>query len=489
MNTLLKFAEVYTVDGFEQRDISICDGRISFDTANGTFDRVEDLTGFAIVPGFVDVHVHLREPGFSYKETIRTGTRAAARGGYSAVCAMPNLKPAPSDLEHLQPELDTIARDAAVRVYPYGTITKSQSGRGELADLEELAPHVIAFSDDGKGVQDGETMRAAMLRAKALGKLIVAHCEDETELRSGGCIHDGEYARLHHHIGINSASEWKQVKRDIALAEETGCRYHICHVSTKETVELVRAAKKRGVQVTCETGPHYLIYTDMDLKESGSWKMNPPIRSAEDREALLAGINDGTIDCIITDHAPHSAEEKAKGLDGSAFGIVGLETAFPAVYTMLVKTGKISFEKMIECMCINPRRIFGIPGAIVPERAGGIVSGRGKAEMPVLARRVQAAVGAAGTEAAQENAAAAASAGAAQESATASGRPAEKSAYTSGIIEGAAADLAVLDLNKTYCIDSSTFYSMGKSTLFDGAEVCGEVKETWVGGERVYPFS
>ena len=431
MDILLKGAEVYTENGLRQRDISICSGKISFNAAERQFDRIEDLTGFVIVPGFVDVHVHLREPGFSYKETIRTGSMAAARGGYSAICAMPNLKPAPSDLESLRQELDIIKRDAAVQVYPYGTITKTQSGRGELSDMEAMAPYVIAFSDDGKGVQDRETMRKAMLRAKTLGKMIVAHCEDEGELKPGGSVHDGEYARLHHHIGINSASEWKQAKRDIELSEETGCRYHICHVSTKETVELVRAAKKRGVPVTCETGPHYLIYTDMDLQEDGAWKMNPPIRSEEDRAALLEGINDGTIDCIITDHAPHSAEEKAKGLDGSSFGIVGLETAFPAVYSMLVKTGKISFDKMIECMCINPRRIFGIPGAVVQDGSGS---------------------------------------------------------YRNGLVEGASADLAVLDLKKQYCIDSRSFYSMGKSTLFDGAEVCGEVRENWLGGRRVYPF-
>ena len=432
MKTLLKGAEVYTENGLKRQDISICNGRISFDTEGRQFDRTEDVTGFTIVPGFVDVHVHLREPGFSYKETIRTGSMAAARGGYSAICAMPNLKPAPADLESLRQELEIIKRDAVVRVYPYGTITKAQSGRGELSDMEAMAPYVIAFSDDGKGVQDRETMRRAMLRAKALGKLIVAHCEDETELLPGGAIHDGEYARLHHHIGINSASEWKQAKRDIGLSEETGCRYHICHVSTKETVELVRAAKKRGVPVTCETGPHYLIYTDMDLKEDGAWKMNPPIRSAEDRAALLEGINDGTIDCIITDHAPHSVEEKAKGLDHSSFGIVGLETAFPAVYSMLVKTGKMSFERMIDCMCMNPRRIFDIPGAI---RRDG------------------------------------------------------ETQYHGGLTEGASADLAVLDLKKKYRIDSRSFYSMGKSTLFDGAEVCGEVKENWIEGKRVYPFS
>lgn len=436
MRTLLTGAEVYTCDGLVKQDISICDGRIQFGAQDVCYDRTENLTGCVIVPGFADVHVHLREPGFSYKETIRTGSMAAARGGYSIVCAMPNLKPAPSSLEYLKEELDIIERDACVRVYPYGSITRTQSGRGELADLEATAPYVVAFSDDGKGMQEEAGMRSAMLRAKELDVPIVAHCEDEAELVPGGCIHDGQYAREHGHIGINSESEWKQAERDIRLCEETGCQYHICHVSTKETVELVRQAKKRGVRVTCETGPHYLIYTDMDLKESGSWKMNPPIRSAEDRAALLEGINDGTIDCIITDHAPHSAEEKAKGLDHSAFGIVGLETAFPTVYTYLVKTGKMSFQRMIECMCINPRRIFRLPGAIsmgTKLREAGIT-------------------------------------------------------YHDGLIEGALADLCVLDLEKQYRIDSSTFYSMGKSTLFDGAEVCGEVRANYIGGNIVYPF-
>ena len=417
MRTLLKGAEVYTDGGFVRRDISICDGKISFDIT-GAFDVSENIEGFVVIPGFADVHVHLREPGFSYKETIRTGTMAAARGGYSAVCAMPNLKPVPSTRESLSQEIDIIERDAVVRVYPYGAITMDQSGRGELSDMEEMADNVIAFSDDGKGVQTAELMEEAMKRAAKLGKLIVAHCEDESELKKGGCIHDGRFAREHGYIGINSASEWKQVKRDIELAERTGASYHVCHVSTKESVELIREAKKRGVKVTCEAGPHYLIYTDEDLKEDGSWKMNPPIREAADRDALLRGINDGTVDCIITDHAPHSEEEKSKGLAGSAFGIVGLETAFPVVYSRLVKTGEISLQKMVELMSINPRRIFGIPGG--------------------------------------------------------------------SIAEGEPADICVLDLNKEYDIDSSTFFSMGKSTLFDGQRVWGEVVMNFVKGEKVF---
>ena len=329
MSTLLKNASIFTKQGFRKQDVLISDHRVLFtdsidNLTSDTIDTVYDLNGLFMIPGFVDVHVHLREPGFSYKETIRTGTDAAAHGGYTAVCAMPNLKPAPSSLANLQPELDAIRKDALVHVYPYGTITEQQTGRGALGKMEEIAPYVIAYSDDGKGMQDEASMREAMQRAKRLDRMIVAHCEDERELVPGGCIHDGEYARLHHHIGINSASEWKQVERDVRLAAETGVRYHVCHISTKESVDIIRGAKKAGTRVTGETGPHYLMFTDMDLQESGSWKMNPPIRSAEDRHALLEGIKDGTIDCIITDHAPHSAEEKSRGLDQSSFGIVGL---------------------------------------------------------------------------------------------------------------------------------------------------------------------
>ena len=313
-----------------------------------------------ILPGFADVHVHLREPGFSYKETIRTGTLASAHGGYTSVCSMPNLNPVPDSAENLKKQLDIIEKDAAIAVYPYGSITVGQQGE-ELSDMEGMSENVIAFSDDGRGVQSDELMEKAMLKAKALGKMIVAHCE-VNELLKGGYIHDGEYAKAHCHRGICSESEWKQIERDIKLAEKTGCAYHVCHISTKESVEIIREAKKRGVDITCETGPHYLVLSDKDLKEEGRFKMNPPLRSEEDRLALIEGIKDGTIDMIATDHAPHSAEEKGKGLEKSAMGIVGIETAFPVLYTELVLKGVISLSKLVELLSINPKKRFGIKG-------------------------------------------------------------------------------------------------------------------------------
>ena len=314
---------------------------------------------YTLLPGFCDVHVHLREPGFSYKETIKTGSKAAARGGYTAVCTMPNLKPVCDSPEHLKMQREIIERDACIAVYPYAAITLNQAGE-ELADLEALAPHVIAFSDDGHGVQSESVMSDAMTRAKALGKMIVAHCEDNSLLR-GGYIHDGAYAARHGHRGICSESEWRQIERDLKLADKTGCAYHVCHISTKESVELIRDAKKSGVNVRCETAPHYLLLDETDLEEDGRFKMNPPLRAKEDREALVAGLLDGTIDMIATDHAPHSAEEKSKGLQGSAFGIVGLETAFPLLYTNLVKTGILSMEALLNLLVYNPRERFNIP--------------------------------------------------------------------------------------------------------------------------------
>ena len=311
------------------------------------------------LPGFCDVHVHFREPGFSYKETIKTGAAAAARGGYTDVCTMPNLNPVPDTLEHLKEQLDLIERDACIGVHPYGAITMGEKGEA-LSEMAAMAPCVIAFSDDGRGVQSDEMMREAMRRAKALGKMIVAHCEIN-DLLHGGYIHDGSYAAAHGHRGICSESEWGQIKRDIALAKETGCAYHVCHISCKESVELIRQAKADGVDITCETGPHYLILDENDLQEEGRFKMNPPLRAKEDREALIAGILDGTIDMIATDHAPHSAEEKAKGLEKSAFGIVGLETAFPLLYTVFVKTKKLTMEQLLALLVTNPRRRFGLP--------------------------------------------------------------------------------------------------------------------------------
>lgn len=310
-------------------------------------------------PGFCDVHVHFRQPGFSYKETIKSGSMAAAHGGYTAVCTMPNLNPVPDSAKNLNEQLKIIKNDAVIGVYPYGSITVGQLGE-KLSDMEDMAENVIAFSDDGKGVQSEAMMREAMLRAKALGKIIVAHCEDNSLLK-GGYIHDGIYAKEHGHRGICSESEWKPIERDLKLAKETGCAYHVCHISCKESVELIRQAKAEGVNVTCETAPHYLILTDEDLQDDGKFKMNPPLRAKEDKQALIEGIIDGTIDMIATDHAPHSAEEKSKGLEKSAFGIVGIENSFQLLYTHLVKKNIINLEKLIDLLAINPRKRFNIP--------------------------------------------------------------------------------------------------------------------------------
>ena len=313
---------------------------------------------YVIFPGFCDVHVHFREPGFSYKETMETGSRASARGGYTTVCTMPNLNPVPDSLEHLNAQLERIRSGACIQVVPYGAITVGERGE-TLADLEAMAPYVAGFSDDGRGVQSEELMRQAMLRAKALGKPIVAHCEDNSLLR-GGYIHDGAYAKAHGHRGICSESEWGPIARDLKLVKETGVSYHVCHISTKESVELIRQAKAEGLDVTCETGPHYLVMDDSMLEENGRFKMNPPLRSKEDREALVQGLLDGTIDMIATDHAPHSAEEKARGLEKSAFGVVGIETAFPIIYTYLVKPGILPLERAVDLLCANPRKRFGL---------------------------------------------------------------------------------------------------------------------------------
>ena len=372
MTTLLKNGMIFTPTGFEKKDIFVSNGKVFVSSISSLdmqrADRIVDCTDRLIIPGFTDVHVHLREPGFFYKETIKTGTRAAAKGGYTCICPMPNLKPAPSDMESLNAQLSIIEKDAAVKTIPYGTITKNQDGRSELSDMEAMAPYVCAFSDDGKGVQTGDLMEEAMMKAKSLGKLIVAHCEDES-LLTGGYIHEGEYAKAHGHKGICSESEWGQVARDADLAEKTGCSYHVCHISTKETVDIIRDAKARGVDITCETGPHYLVLCDDDLQEDGRFKMNPPLRAEADKEALISGIQDGTIDMIATDHAPHSAEEKSKGLAGSAFGIVGLETCFPILYTHLVKKDIISLKKLIELMSVNPRKRFGFAGGYIEDGA------------------------------------------------------------------------------------------------------------------------
>ena len=321
--------------------------------------EIVDDSEYVVFPGFCDVHVHFREPGFLYKETIRSGSLAAAAGGYTAVCTMPNLNPVPDTMDNLKLQLDKIQSDACIAVTPYGAITVGERGE-QLADMADMAPCVAGFSDDGRGVQDETLMRQAMQEAKRLGKVIVAHCEDNALLH-GGYIHDGEYAKAHGHAGICSESEWGPIARDLKLVEEIGCAYHVCHISTKESVELIRQAKAKGLDVTCETAPHYLVMDDSHLQEDGRFKMNPPLRSAKDREALVAGILDGTIDMIATDHAPHSAEEKAKGLKGSAFGVVGLETAFSVMYTHFVKTGRMMMERLIELMAINPRKRFHLP--------------------------------------------------------------------------------------------------------------------------------
>ena len=322
------------------------------------FIRSFDDDGNIVFPGFCDVHVHFREPGFSYKETIRSGSLAAARGGYTAVCTMPNLNPVPDSAAHLREQTDIIERDSVINVYPYAAITVGQRGE-ELSDMAELAGDAIAFSDDGRGVQSENMMREAMKRAASLGKMIVAHCEVNDLLR-GGYIHDGAYAKAHGHRGICSESEYAQIERDIRLSKETGCAYHVCHISAKESVEAIRRAKAEGVNITCETAPHYLVLDEGALCEEGRFKMNPPLRGKEDREALIEGVIDGTIDMIATDHAPHSAEEKSKGLEKSAFGIVGLETAFPVLYTYLVKENIISLEKLTELLALNARKRFGI---------------------------------------------------------------------------------------------------------------------------------
>ena len=360
MDYILKNARVYQNGSLIAADVSVRDGRIvsiTRDVEPTPGASVIDLNNAVVFPGFVDVHVHLREPGFSYKETVRTGTLAAARGGYAHVCPMPNLNPVPDSVEHLAEQLRLIEKDACIHVHPFGAITVGEMGE-EMADLEGMARDVAGFSDDGKGVQSEDMMRSAMLRAKKLDKIISAHCEDNSLLR-GGYIHDGEYARLHGHRGICSESEWGPIKRDLKLVEETGCAYHVCHISTKESVQLIREAKARSVNVTCEVGPHYLVFNDMDLQEDARFKMNPPIRSEEDRLALIEGIKDGTIDMIATDHAPHSAEEKGKGLEKSAMGVVGIETAFPVCYTHLVKTGIITLEKLVKLLHDNAAARFG----------------------------------------------------------------------------------------------------------------------------------
>ncbi len=365
MKCLIRNANVYYDNVFSKNDIFIADGIIAdikpmISPVSDVF--IFDMNNCFVFPGLIDVHVHLREPGYFYKETILSGSMAAAHGGFTTVCAMPNLNPVPDSIEHLDAELKIIERDATIHVLPYASITVGEK-QNELSDMDKLAGHVVAFSDDGVGVQHAKMMENAMRRAKCLNKIIAAHCE-LNELLNGGCIHEGKYALLHGYMGISSESEWREVERDIELVRKTGCDYHICHVSTKESVELVRRAKAEGLPVSCETAPHYLVLCDMNLQDEGRFKMNPPLRSNDDKLALIEGIKDGTIDMIATDHAPHSKEEKSGGLKSSLNGIVGLETAFPILYTKLVKTGIIKLEKLVELMQINPSKRFGIGSSL-----------------------------------------------------------------------------------------------------------------------------
>lgn len=362
---VIKGCEVFRQGVFASADVEILDGvvtRVEPGIVPGEGVSVCNFDNCLVVPGLVDVHVHLREPGFSYKETIKSGTEAAARSGYAAVCAMPNLSPVPEDAATLAQELDLIARDAAIDVLPYGAITRGQKG-AKLADMAAMAPYVCGFSDDGHGVQSAELMREAMLEAGRLGRPIAAHCEDNSLLR-GGYIHDGEYAAAHGHRGICSESEWGPIERDIGLLRGTGCAYHVCHISTAESAELIRRAKAEGLDISCETAPHYLLLSDAELQEDGRFKMNPPLRGEADRLALIEALRDGTIDMIATDHAPHSAEEKSRGLEKSAYGITGLETAFPVLWTGLVEPGIIGRERLTELMSTAPARRFGIESGI-----------------------------------------------------------------------------------------------------------------------------
>ena len=373
MDKLLKGGILIDGGGRRRGDILLRGGRIAAigpDLVHASGAELIDCGGKFISAGFTDLHVHFREPGQSYKETIRSGSRAAAAGGYTTVCAMPNLDPVPDSPENLAREQEIIDRDACIRVLPYAAITRGRRGR-ELVDFAALRDRCIAFSDDGSGVQDEETMRRAMQAAVRADAIIAAHCEDNSLLR-GGYIHDGRWCAARGHKGICSESEWGQIRRDLALAAETGCRYHVCHISCAESVALIREAKARGVRVSCETAPHYLSLCEDDMQEDGRFKMNPPLRRAEDREALIEGLRDGTIDAVATDHAPHSAEEKSRGLAHSAMGIVGLETAFPVLYTDLVLPGRISLERLVEALTTGPCAAFRLPAGLVPGAAADL---------------------------------------------------------------------------------------------------------------------
>ena len=363
---LIKNGTLLLPDGERRADLLVMDGKIaciSDSLSSEGAGCIVDASGALVLPGLADVHVHFREPGYSYKETIASGSRAAAAGGFTCVCPMPNLNPAPDSVENIGKELEIIHRDACIDVRPYATITVGRKGC-EVVDVAALKGLCCAFSDDGSGVQDGAVMLEAMQECASLDCMLAAHCEDNSLLR-GGYIHDGKYAATHGHKGICSESEWGQIARDLSLAGQTGCAYHVCHISTKESVDIIRRAKAEGVNVTCETAPHYLCLCEDDLQEDGRFKMNPPLRSKEDKEALIQGFVDGTIDMIATDHAPHGAEEKSRGLAGSAMGVTGLECSFSVLYTALVKTGRISLARLVEAMCIAPRRRFRLGGGVL----------------------------------------------------------------------------------------------------------------------------
>ena len=446
MKTLLKNGNILTSKGFVIADIIIENSTAKLsekDSSFLSFDEIIDCTNLYITPGFTDVHVHFREPGFFYKESIQTGSLSAARGGYVNVCTMPNLNPVPSNLETLKIQLELIKETSCINIIPYGTITQKGNGKRELSNMEDLADYTIAYTDDGKGVQTQELMLEAMEKARNLDKIIVAHCEDESLLR-GGYIHDGKYAKLNNHRGICSESEWIQVKRDVELAQKLGTKYHVCHVSTKESVDIIRNAKKNGVDVTCETAPHYLILTDEDLKEEGRFKMNPPLRDESDREELIRGIQDGTIDMIATDHAPHSLEEKSKGLEKSAFGIVGLEIAFSLMYTHLVEKNLISLEKLLELMCINPMKRFEIDKYISIQRQ--LFQNDFNFKNKYIPQR-------------------------------------DEDYY---IHDNMNANLNIIDLKKEYTVDTSEFLSKGKATPFEGEKLRGKIVRTILNGKTIW---
>ena len=446
MKTLLKNGNIFTSKGFVTADIIIENSTAKLsvkDSSFLSFDEIIDCTNLYITPGFTDVHVHFREPGFFYKESIQTGSLSAARGGYVNVCTMPNLNPVPSNLETLKIQLELIKETSCINIIPYGTITQKGNGKSELSNMEDLADYTIAYTDDGKGVQTQELMLEAMEKARNLDKIIVAHCEDESLLR-GGYIHDGKYAKLNNHRGICSESEWVQVKRDVELAQKLGTKYHVCHVSTKESVDIIRNAKKNGVDVTCETAPHYLILTDKDLKEDGRFKMNPPLRDKSDREELIRGIQDGTIDMIATDHAPHSLEEKSKGLEKSAFGIVGLEIAFSLMYTHLVEKNLISLEKLLELMCINPMKRFEIDKYISIQRQ--LFQNDFNFKNKYIPQR-------------------------------------DEDYY---IHDNMNANLNIIDLKKEYTVDTSEFLSKGKATPFEGEKLRGKIVRTILNGKTIW---